>query len=144
MLRSKNPNFEEYVRYKISVNPFMHSIGFDIYRIEEGYIEGEMKFRKMHEQQNGYVHGGVTSSLCDMAAGFASYSLVGEGEQVFTVESKISYLAPGIGQRLIAKGWVLKPGKRFHFCESEVHIEKEDGTRKLMAKCSTTMAVRES
>ncbi len=141
MLTSKNPNFQDYVRYKISVNQFMHNLGFEIYRIEEGYIEGAMPFQRMHEQQNGYLHGGVTSSLCDMAAGFAAYSLVGEGEQVFTVEAKVSYLSPGIGKRVIAKGWVLKPGRRFHFCESEVYIEKEDGTQKLMAKGSTTMAV---
>ena len=140
MLKSKNPNYVEYVQYKISVNPFMHRLGFEITKIEEGLIEGEMVVREDHAQQNGYVHGGVTSALCDMSAGFAAYSLVAGDQHVFTVEIKISYLNPGIGQKLFAKGWVLKPGKRFHFCESEIYIENK-GERKLMAKATTTMAV---
>lgn len=140
MIRSLNPSFKEYVQLKIKRNAFIKALGFDIHTIEEGKVEGVLPFQKIHEQQNGYFHGGVISALCDMACGYAAYSLVEEGTQVFTVEIKVSYLRKGIGSKLIAKGWVVKPGKNFHFCEAEIHAEHH-GERKLIAKATSTMAV---
>ncbi len=121
----------------------MHYIGFEITKMEPGQIEGSLDFTEHHEQQNGYVHGGVTGTIADIVMGFAAYALVAQDEQVFTVESKVSYYRPGQGKRIIAKGWVAKPGSRFHFCECEVWMEKEDGGRYLIAKANSTMAVRE-
>lgn len=118
----------------------MQQLGFELTQIKEGAVEGVLEIKEMHEQQNGFVHGGVISTLCDMACGFAAYSLVGEGEQVFTVEIKVSYLRPGIGQRIEAKGWVLKAGQRFHNTEAELYAVN-NGESKLIAKASSTMAV---
>ena len=135
-----NPRYEDYVQLKVSRNRFMQQLGFRLTEIAEGAVKGELEITEMHEQQNGFVHGGVISSLCDMACGFAAYSMVPEGVQVFTVELKVSYLRPGIGQKILARGWVLKPGKRFHFCESELYAVR-DGQEILIAKASSTMGV---
>lgn len=140
MIKSENPNFEDYVRLKIERNKFMQQIGFQINEIKEGVVNGELEIKEMHEQQNGFVHGGVISTLCDMACGFAAYSLVPDGVQVFTVEIKVSYLRPGIGQKILAKGWVLKAGRQFHNCESELYVDN-NGELKLIAKATSTMAV---
>jgi acyl-coenzyme A thioesterase PaaI-like protein len=59
---------------------------------------------------------------------------------VVTAEIKVSCLRPGIGERLIAKGQVLKPGRNIHFCESEVWAV-QDGKEVLVAKSSSSMAV---
>ncbi|MEJ7661404.1 MAG: PaaI family thioesterase [Hymenobacter sp.] len=37
-----------------------------------------------------------------------------------TPDLKVSYLNPGVGQRIKAIGWVLKAGRQLHFCEAEV------------------------
>lgn len=139
-MHSLNPQYREYVLIKVSRNRFMQQLGFTLTEIGEGRVKGELQITEMHEQQNGFVHGGVISSLCDMACGFAAYSMVPEGVQVFTVELKVSYLRPGVGERIIAHGWVLKPGKRFHFCESELYVVR-DGKEILIAKASSTMGV---
>lgn len=140
MMKSMNPRYEDYVQLKVSRNRFMQQIGFKLTEISEGAVKGELEIAEMHEQQNGFVHGGVISSLCDMACGFAAYSMVPEGVQVFTVEIKVSYLRPGVGQKILARGWVLKPGKRFHFCESELYVVR-DGQEILIAKATSTMGV---
>jgi len=140
MMKSQNPRFKEYVQLKIQRNEFIRTLGFHIHSIEEGRVEGVLNFAKKLEQQNGYFHGGVISSLCDMACGYAAYSLVEEGAQIFTVELKVSYLRKGIGDKLIARGEVIKAGKNFHFCEAEILAEKQ-GEQKLIAKASSTMAV---
>lgn len=118
----------------------MQELGLSLTKIEPGRVTGEMPVREFHEQQNGFVHGGVISTLADMGCGFAAYSLVAEGVQVFTTELKISYLRPGIGEKMKVIGWVLKPGSMFHFCESEVYAVK-DGVETLIAKATSTMAV---
>lgn len=139
-IKAPNPNFKDYVALKISRNEYMKLIGFDIYNIQAGAIEGKLLFQQKHEQQNGFLHGAVTSALCDMACGFAAYTLVKEGEQVFTAEIKVTYLRPGTENEIFAKGWVIKPGKNIHFCEAEVFqiVNKEI---KLIAKASSTMAI---
>lgn len=140
VLESRNPNFEAYTRHKISQNKFISWLGYEITDIQPGRIQGTLVFKDMHRQQNGWLHGGVTSAVLDMAQGFASYSLVADGQQVFTVEAKISYYNPGIAEVFYSRGWVVKPGKRFHFCEGEIYYLR-DGNEVIVAKGSATMAV---
>lgn len=139
-LESRNPHFREYTRLMISRNKFIHWLGFEIKSIEPGRIEGELVFKELHEQQNGWLHGGITSAILDMVEGFAAYSLVEDGQKVLTAESKVSYYNPGISDKFYARGWVVKPGKRVHFCEGELYYLKE-GEEVIVAKGSTTMAV---
>jgi uncharacterized protein (TIGR00369 family) len=140
IINAPNPDFREYVELKISRNKYMQLIGFELPVIEAGRVEGILKFREIHEQQNGFVHGAVTSALCDMACGFAAYTLVNKGEQVFTAEIKVTYLRPGTAPEIYAHGWVIKPGKNFHFCEAEI-FELHNNEKKIIAKASSTMAV---
>ncbi|MDX2002228.1 MAG: PaaI family thioesterase [Chitinophagales bacterium] len=140
MLQSNNPRYKEYVELKMARNFFGNSLGFRLTEIQAGYVEGELPIEERHEQQNGFVHGGLVGTLCDMACGFAAYTLVAEGIQVFTVEIKTSFLRPAVGEKLLAKGRVIKAGKGFHFCEAEIYAI-QGGEEKMVAKASSTMAV---
>ena len=139
----RNNKWREYVSYKMERNKFHKLLGLEFVSIEPGEIGAELVFQEMHEQQNGYLHGGVTSAICDMVSGFASYTMVEQDQQVFTVECKVSYYNPGIADKFYARGWVEKAGKRFHFCESEVYYLKGD-EKVVVAKSTTTMAVIEA
>ncbi len=139
-MEPRNPKFREYTEMMIGRNKFIKWLGFNITKIEPGLTEGELVFTELHHQQNGWLHGGVTSAILDMVEGFAAYSMVEEGQKVFTVEAKISYLNPGTADKFYARGTVIKPGKRFHFCEGEVYYLKE-GEEVIVAKGSATMAV---
>lgn len=140
-LEARNPKFREYVQLKILRNKFISAIGLQFTRIDPGYLEGEIVFKEMLEQQNGWLHGGVTSAILDMVQGFASYSMVEEGQQVFTVDARISYFNPGTAAKFFTRGGVVKPGKRFHFCEGEVYYLDDEGAEVTVAKGSATMAV---
>lgn len=142
-MEPRHPKWKEYVEYKIARNKFHKLVGLEFTMIGPGLIEAELPFRDDLQQQNGYLHGGVTSAICDMVSGFASYTLVDAEQQVFTVECKVSYYNPGIADRFYARGWVDKPGKRFHFCASEIYYMR-DGEKVTVAKSTTTMAVIEA
>jgi uncharacterized protein (TIGR00369 family) len=143
MMTPRNPQWREYIASKIAHNYFSKYLGVEFVTIEPGLIGIELVMRDIHHQQNGYLHGGVTSAVCDTVAGFAAYTLVGAGQHVFTVESKVCYYNPGVAERFYAVGRVDKAGKRFHFCEAEMYYLK-DGIKTVIAKSTTTMAVLEA
>ena len=131
---------EHKVRQKIKNNRFGRYLGFVFTRIAPGLVEGYLPLSEMHLQQNGYVHGGVMSAICDMVAGFAAFTVVEPHEQVLTAEIKISYFRAGKGERMYARGWVEKKGRQFVFCESETFAIIGE-QKKVFAKASTTMAI---
>lgn len=136
---SKNPDFRETVLQKMEVNHFMHHIGFKVLTIEPGYIEGELIIEHHHQQQFGFVHGGVTSTLSDLVMGFAAYTLVPEGEGTVTSDLHVSYLRPGTGVKVIAKGKVVKPGNLLYYCEADIVSVDANGSETLMARATSTM-----
>lgn len=135
----RNPKYKERIERYLERQNFMKLLDIHLDEIKPGETFATMKVKEKHKQQKGLVHGGVVATLADIVAGFAAYTLVPEENNVVTGEIKISYLNPGLGNVLEAKGWVLKPGKKLNFCESEVWDVRNDGTKKLIAKASTTM-----
>ena len=140
MFKVKNPKYKERVLEKLEGQHFMRHIGFELTQIEAGKTEGWMPFRKHLEQQDAFVHGGAIATAADIVAGFAAYTLVAENEYVVTAEIKVSYFRPAVCEKLMAKGYVIKPGNHFHFCESEVWAYSEE-KEFMVAKATTTMAV---
>jgi len=140
MIKTNNPDFKNTILEKLQKPSFLHFIGFTITNIEEGSIEGELFLEEHHKQSQGFMHGGLTATLADTVAGYAAVSLIPINCQVVTVELKVSYLNPGLGSKIMARGWVLKQGKKLNFCEAEVFSIKEDGEPLLIAKASATMA----
>jgi uncharacterized protein (TIGR00369 family) len=129
-------DLETRIRRKLERQHFMHLIGAGLTRIEPGRIEAELTLGQQHQQQRGFAHGGLVATMADLAAGFAAVTLVPDGVGVVTADLKVSYLNPGVGTRMKAIGWVLKAGRRLHFCEAEVWCDDV-----LVAKASATMAV---
>lgn len=136
----QNPQFKEAIIDKIKGQHFMHHIGFEINTIEPGLIVGGMPILLHLKQNTGFLHGGLVATLCDIVAGFSASSLLAAGEHVVTGELKVSYLNPGIGNYVEAKGYVLKQGRKVYFCEAEIRTHQAGG-EVLIAKASTTMIV---
>ena len=133
---SPDADLETRIRRKLERQHFMHLIGANLTRIEPGRIEAELTLGQQHLQQRGFAHGGLVATMADLAAGFAAVTLVPDEVGVVTSDLKVSYLNPGVGTRMKAIGWVLKAGRRLHFCEAEVWCDDV-----LVAKASATMAV---
>ncbi len=140
ILKTTNPNYKKRVEKFLERQHFMKLLGFHLEVIQPGRTSGKLKLTEKHQQQTGLVHGGVTATLADIVTGFAAYTLVPENYHVVTAELKISYLNPGRGTQLEAVGWVLKAGKKLHFCEAEVW-DIDYGDKVLIAKASAVMAI---
>ena len=136
----KNPLFRDIIEFTRQKNRFMQYIGFSLTKIEAGYMEGEAPFINALEQQDGLVHGGVIATVADLVTGFAAYSMVEAGNKVVTSDLKVSYFSPGKGQKIFARGWVVKPGKRLQYCEGEIYTV-QNNEYQLIAKVLSIMAV---
>jgi uncharacterized protein (TIGR00369 family) len=139
-LQVPNPAFRDVVREKLALNRFARYVGFEMLKVEPGFTEGRVKMEEHHRQQEGWAHGGLLMTLCDIVAGFAAYTMTPAGQRVVTAEIKVSCLRPAKGDILVARGSVIKAGSHFHFCESEVWSYEGDESI-LAAKATTTMAV---
>lgn len=138
MIKIYNTSYQERIKKFLDRQHFMKHIGFNLNIIEKGNTEGYLELRTIHQQQKGMVHGGVIATVADITMGFAAYSAVPEDHHVVTGDLKVSYLNPGRGERLVARGWVLKQGRKINFCESEVWAYTgNEGI--LIAKASASM-----
>jgi len=139
--QTKNPMFRETILSHLERQEFMKSIHATLTSIELGTVIAEIPLQQMHQQQIGLVHGGVTATIADIAAGFAGFTLVGPDEHTVTAEIKVSYLRPARGVLLRAIGTVLKQGTSMHFCQAHVYCIDGDGHEQLIAHATTTMAI---
>lgn len=99
---------------------FMATLGASLELVETGRVHIGANSSAALTQQHGYVHGGVITSIVDSACGYAALTMAPSGSEVLTVEFKISFLAPAIGSRFVARANVMKAGRRLSFCTGEV------------------------
>jgi uncharacterized protein (TIGR00369 family) len=118
---------------------FVRDLDIRLDKFAEGICETSMVVQERMRQQHGFVHGGVIATLADHTAGGAARSVSGE-KDVLTVEFKINYLRPAIGDRLRCTASVLRGGKTVIVAEALVYAgnaEKET----LVAKLTETLFV---
>ena len=119
---------------------FVRSLGIELIAFGDGWCETRVVVTPTLEQQHGFVHAGVLMTLADHTCGGAAATVAPEGQDVITVENKVSFLRPASGAVLFCRAEVLKAGKRLIFTEAEVMIER-DNERLIVAKASSTLAV---
>lgn len=117
---ASDANFAARVRDSFSRQPAMGLIGAKLARLEPGLAEIDLAIRPELTQQHGFFHGGITTMIGDSAAGYAAYSMFPADSSVLTVEFKMSLVAPAKGERLLARGQVIKPGRTLTLCDVEV------------------------
>ena len=123
-----DPNFAERVRASFGRQGAMALLGAALTRVEPGVVSIELPFRSDLTQQHGFFHAGITSTIADTAGGYAGFTLFPADSSVLTVEYKMNLLAPADGERLVATGRVLKPGRTLTVCDLEVVAVKAGRT----------------
>jgi uncharacterized protein (TIGR00369 family) len=131
-------DFAERVRQSFSKQGLMRTLGASLGAVSSGAVEIVLIPSPAISQQHGFVHAGAVSAIADSAAGYAALSLMPAGTGVLTTEFKINLVAPAVGDRIIARGRVVKPGRTLTLCQTEVFAENQ-GQEKLIALLTATM-----
>lgn len=137
----QNPNFEEVLRESFSRQGLMSKLGAELHLVEPGEVHIAVPFTPDLTQQHGFLHAGVTASIADTAAGYAAYTLVPPGYEVLTVEFKINLLSPATGDLFLARGRVIRPGRRITACMAEVSARNGEH-EEIIATMLSTIAVK--
>lgn len=105
-------------------------------RCWQGESEILLELRPELTQHHGFAHGGVIGALADNACAWAAASVAGD---VVTSSYTLHFLGPAIGDRLRAKGRVIRTGQRQVTVQADVFVETADET-KLVATALATIA----
>ncbi len=116
----------------------MQTFGATLDAVTQGHVTLSAPILPGSRQQQGFAHAALTFGLGDSAAGYAALTTIPEDQEVVTAEIKINLTAPATGERLIAKGRVIKPGRRLIVVSSEV-FAITDGVEILVAVLQGTM-----
>lgn len=123
-IQPPDPHYAERCRASFGRQQAMRLIGARMSKVQPGLVEIELAYRDDLTQQKGYIHGGIVGMIADSACGYAAYSLMPASSSLVTVEYKINLLAPAIGEMLLARGEVLKAGRRLTITRGDVYVRK--------------------
>lgn len=87
---------------------FNQHVGIRVVRHHKDGVTIACDLRKELHNMSGVLHGGVTATLVDVAAGMA---ITHRGHRAATVELKINYLRPVTGSKVTARSRLLRVGK---------------------------------
>src|SRR6476660_5991172 len=128
------------VRRSFEKQTVMTTLGATLDRVAPGEVEISMPPNAAFTQQHGYLHAGIVATIADSSCGYAALSLMPPEAAVLSIEFKANMLAPAEGERFIARGRVIKPGRTIMVCDATVHAVRKDG-EKLVATMTGTMMV---
>ena len=133
-----DPAQHDRILASFNAQKMMHTLGAEIIHLTPGEVTIEAPILELATQQQGYGHAALAFAIGDSSAGYAALSLMPVDNEVVTAEIKINLLAPAQGDRLIAMGRVIKPGRRLSVVSSEVYAEQA-GERRMIAILQGTM-----
>jgi uncharacterized protein (TIGR00369 family) len=128
----ENSGFEVRIRASFARQGLMSTLGATLTKVCPGLVEIAMRPVPAISQQ------GAVSAIADSAAGYAALSLMPPDRGVLTTEFKINLVAPAVGDRLVARGKVIKAGRTLTLAQTEVFAET-GGQEKLIALLTATM-----
>ncbi len=140
MTHISDPHFAERVHASFDKQHAMALIRATLPVVEHGLTEIHLPHWQGVEQQHGFVHGGVVGMIADSAAGYAAMTVVPANASVLTVEYKMNLVAPADGEKLVARGKVVRPGRTLIVTQAEVFAIKA-GKETLCALMQQTIMV---
>jgi len=135
------PRVEARIRASFAKQGLMDTLGATLAGVLPGRVEIALVPSSAVSQQHGFVHAGAVSAIADSAAGYAALSLMPMDQGVLTVEFKINLLAPAAGERIVARGKVVKAGRTLTLAQAEVFAQSEGKERLTAVLTATLMAI---
>jgi uncharacterized protein (TIGR00369 family) len=123
----QNPDYQSDVRASFAEQRLMHVLGIELVDLAPGQCVLEVSADSRLSQQHGYFHGALIGAVLDCAGGYAALSLMPPASEVLTTEYKINFVAAARGERLIARGRVIKPGRTLTVCQAEASCRQDGG-----------------
>ncbi len=132
--------FPPRIREMFERQGFARMVGVSLDSCGDGRAQVSLVPHDGVSQQHGAAHAACLTLLLDVAGGFASWSLMSQGEDLVSSSIHIHLLRPAVGERLIARGRVVKHGRTLSVTETQIHA-LQDGRETLVAQGTMTCVV---
>ena len=128
MTESKLLNTLQAVNQTASFNRWA---GFEVVRAAAGEAEIRMAWREEDMgQYAGYLHAGLIGAMLYTACGYAAATVSG---RVLASHFSVNCLSPAVGRSFVARGRVVKAGKKQVFTSAELYAGQDSGELLLVA-----------
>ena len=124
----------------IEASAYTRSMGTRLRHFEPGRVEIELDLRPDLTQHHGQAHGAVLGYLADTVSAWAAASVAGD---VVTSEYKLNFLTAARGDRLWARGEVLRVGRRQVVVRADVYASGDTGDTHVATALATIAPVGE-
>ncbi|AZA84477.1 PaaI family thioesterase [Chryseobacterium lactis] len=112
----------------------------ELLEVETDFISMKIPKMELMTRKAGMFNGAMIASLVDVSSGYAAVSHYEEDCYVVTVELKVNYLRPAIGDALISKSYVIKGGAKISVIRTEIYVVTEgSGAESHVATSLVTM-----
>ena len=131
-----NPDFAETAKRFLMEMHIAQHFGFLVTDVGPGLFEITQPFRKELSFSPGIFQAGPVGTLADMAAACAGITMLPCGWAASTVDYTIKLIAPAAGEKIVARGRVVRSGRTLSVTASEVYAVRA-GKETL---CATALA----
>lgn len=133
-------SMEQRIARSFEAQGLMQTLGAKLVLVQDGEVHVALPFSRRLSQQHGFIHAGAITSIVDNACGYAALTKAPQGCEVVTVEFKVNFLRPALGDRFLAVGKVQSAGKSLIVCTGEIRAFRGDEpSHKVVAIMQATM-----
>ncbi|MCK6258985.1 PaaI family thioesterase [Fictibacillus sp. KIGAM418] len=104
-------------------------------RVDQKTVKVSLPVKSMYRNSLGVVHGGIISSLADVAMCNTIEPNENNQQKVVTVDLNVSFLKGGKGDLLVAHAQVVKEGRTLTHTECQVFNDQKE----MVAKASAVL-----
>lgn len=109
---------------------------------ETDFVSIKIPKQDMMTRKHGMFNGAMIASLVDVSSGYAAVSHYEDDCYVVTVELKVNYLRPALGDYLLSKAYVIKGGKKISTIRTEIYVINEETGKETHAATSLVTMMR--
>lgn len=131
-------NLDARVRNSFDRQGIMQTLGARLAEVAAGEVHIALPFGAHLSQQHGYLHAGVVTSVVDSACGYAALTRTPEDHEVVTIELKVNFTRPAMGETFMAVGQVETAGRQVAVCTGRM-LARSGSSEKLVALMQATM-----
>ncbi len=99
----------------------------ELLELEKGIVSIKVPRLSFSTRKAGMFNGAVISSLVDISSGFAAAAFYEDDAYVVTVELKVNFLQPAMGNAIISKSRVIRGGKKISVVQTDIYSPSANG-----------------
>jgi uncharacterized protein (TIGR00369 family) len=116
-----DPDYAETAKRFLMAMPIAQHFGLTVTGVGPGLFEITQPFRKELSFRPGIFQAGPVGTLADMAAACAGMTMLPRGWGASTVDYTIKLIAPAAGEKLVARGRLVRAGRTLSVTASDVY-----------------------